>query len=244
MDADPKKLDVEGLSTALPSVDRRTLDERVYDQLRDAIMGGAFKPGDVVTLRGLAAAFGTSLMPVRNAVNRLTVEHALNTLPNRSISLPRLSPDEFDEMTEIRISLESLATRLAAPNLSEAEIDALENLNVRMAKASPAEYFRLNRAFHFGIYEAADRPVLFRLIKGAWLRTGPLLNSLESQQTDLPTVKHDWTVAALRRGDAEDAAASIAADIRSAAHTLRRLIAERSDSEAAPPPRQARARGA
>ena len=232
MDKEQSRASIERLSNALPSVDRRTLDERVYEQLRDAIMSGAFKPGDVVTLRGLAAAFGTSLMPVRSAVSRLTVEHALHALPNRSITLPKLTVEEFDEMTEIRVSLESLATQLATRRLTTEQIDCLEHLNNRMAKATPADFFKFNREFHFGIYEAAARPVLFRLIKGAWLRVGPLLNSLESQHTSLPKVKHDWTVAALRRGDAEDAAASIAADIRSAAHTLRKLIS--SDEGVAP----------
>ena len=208
----------------IPGIDRRTLDERVYDQLRDAIMGGTFRPGDVVTLRGLAEAFGTSLMPVRNAVNRLTVENGLIALPNRSISLPRLTIADFEEMTDIRIALESLATRHAAARISPGEIDQIEVLNLAMTDAAPAEYFRLNREFHFAIYEAAQQPVLFRLIQGAWLRVGPLLNSLEAHATDLSHVRHDWAVSALRRHDAEDAAAAIAADLRSAAHVLRDLI--------------------
>lgn len=209
---------------AIASIDKRTLDERVYDQLRDAIMGGTFRPGEVVTLRGLGEAFGTSLMPVRNAVSRLTVENALIALPNRSISLPRLSVVEFDEMTDIRVSLESLATRRAATRITADEIDRLETLNDLMIAGDASDYFRSNRAFHFSIYAAADRPVLLRLIQGAWLRVGPLLNSLEAQQTDLSHVKHDWTISALRRRDPEDAAASIANDIRSAAEVLRGLI--------------------
>jgi DNA-binding GntR family transcriptional regulator len=218
---------------ALSSVDRRTLDERVYDQLRDAIMGGAFRPGDAVTLRGLAKAFGTSLMPVRNAVSRLTMENALISLPNRSISLPRLTIPGFEEMTDIRVALESLATRHAATRISSAQIDRVEALNSAMGEAGPAEYFRLNREFHFSIYAAADHPVLFRLIQGAWLRVGPLLNSLESRATELSHVKHDWTVSALRRRDPEDAAASITGDLRSSAHVLRGLIERSSMQEEA-----------
>ena len=214
------------LAAALPHVDTRTLDERVYEQMRDGIMSGAFMPGETLTLRGLATAFGTSLMPVRSAVNRLTVEHAIVALPNRSITVPKLSARDFDEMTEIRVALEPLATRLATANMDAAALDPLEQTNEAMKTAGPDTYFALNRAFHFGIYAVARRPVLFGAIRGAWLRVGPLLNSLEAQQTDLPTVSHDWTIAALKRGDAEDAAASIAADIRSAAHRLRTLIGD------------------
>lgn len=229
--ADPARPTATELE-ALPNIDRRTLDERVYDQLRDAIMGGDFRPGQVVTLRGLAEAFGTSLMPVRNAISRLTMENALVALPNRSISLPRLTVAEFEEMTDIRVSLESLATRRATTRISEGEIDRIAVLNDRMAKADAAEYFRLNREFHFSIYAAAERPVLFRLIQGAWLRIGPLLNSLDAHATDLSSAKHDWTISALRRRDPEDAAASIETDLRSAAHVLRGLI-EQAERDAA-----------
>ncbi len=227
------------------SVDKRTLDERVYDQLCENIISGNLKPGETVTLRGLAASFGTSLMPVRNAVNRLTVEHALDALPNRSITVPKLSVEEFNEMSEIRISLESLATRLATVNISQSQLDELEALNETMRKAAPAEYFRLNRQFHFGVYRCAQRPVLLDLIKGAWLRVGPLLNSFESHATELPTVTHDWTIAALRRKDPDDAAASIAADIRSAAHILRNMIlaSDKSDQQRIDEKRVGAARG-
>jgi len=218
---------MEGMKTRndiISSVDKRTVDERVYDQLRDAIMGGTFRPGDVVTLRGLGEALGTSLMPVRNAVNRLTMENALIALPNRSISLPRLTIAEFTEMTDIRVALESLATRHAATRISSAQIDRIEALDNAMAQADPAQYFRLNREFHFAIYAAAEQPVLLRLIQGAWLRVGPLLNSLEAHATELSHAKHGWTVSALRRHDPEDASASITADLRSAANILRELI--------------------
>jgi len=214
-----------GLGNVGVAVDKRTLDQKVYMELRDAIMGGAFVPGQVLTLRGLAAELGTSLMPIRNAVSRLTVEQALDATPNRSIMLPELNVEEYDEMTEIRVSLESLATRIATGCISDAQLEHLEQLDDEMGSANPSHYFQLNRKFHFSLYEIARKPVLYRMIQSAWLRTGPLLNSLESERTKLATVTHDWTIAALKRRDSEDAAASIAADIRSAAHVLRALIA-------------------
>lgn len=212
------------MESSLQEVDRRTLDERVYDRLGEAIMNGSFLPGEVVTLRGLAQAFGTSLMPVRNAVNRLTVEHALVALPNRSISLPRLTIEQFDEVTEIRVALETLAAKQAARRITDDDIGKLQLINEAMHNAGPEEYFRLNRALHFGLYAEARSDVLVNLIRGAWLRIGPLLQSPAARQTNLAGVQHDWTMAALYRRDPDDVAASIAADIRSAAHVLRDII--------------------
>ena len=211
-----------GSASASPdATDRRTLDTRVYEQLREAIMNGSFKPGEVVTLRGLAAMLGTSLMPVRNAVNRLAVEHAFIAKPNRSIALPRLTVRQFDEVTQIRLALEPLAARLGARNIDAAGIEALAAINERMRDARPTEYFRLNQELHFGLYAAADSEMLFNLIRGTWLRIGPLLNHIGAEDIGLASASHDWPIAALRRSDPEDVAASIEADIRSAAHMLR-----------------------
>lgn len=207
--------------------DGRTLDTRVYERLREAIMNGSFKPGEVVTLRGLAAMLGTSLMPVRNAVNRLAVEHALITKPNRSIALPRLTPRQFDEVTQIRLALEPLAARLGARNIDADGIERLAAINEQMRRAAPAEYFRLNQELHFGLYAAAESEMLFNLIRGTWLRIGPLLNHIGVGDIGLSSVSHDWPIAALRRADPDDVAASIEADIRSAAHMLRPHLAER-----------------
>lgn len=208
------------------AADRRTLDTRVYERLREEIMNGSFEPGEVVTLRGLAAMLGTSLMPVRNAVNRLAVEHALIAKPNRSIALPRLTLRQFDEVTQIRLALEPLAARLGARNIDAVGIEALAMINEKMHCAEPAEYFRLNQEFHFGLYAAAESEMLFNLIRGTWLRIGPLLNHIGAGDIGLSSVSHDWPIAALRRGDPDDVAASIEADIRSAAHVLRPHLAE------------------
>ena len=61
-------------------------------------MKGHFAPGDVVTLRSLADAFGTSPMPVRAALSRLVAEQAFVVRPNRSMIVPLLSAERLDEI--------------------------------------------------------------------------------------------------------------------------------------------------
>ena len=60
-------------------------------ELRDFLMVGGVQPGEKITLRELTSAFGTSLMPVREAVQRLAAEGALEVLPNRAIRVPLMT---------------------------------------------------------------------------------------------------------------------------------------------------------
>ena len=79
--------------SAIAPVERETLNERVYRELKNSIMAGSFKPGSELTLRSVADALGTSLMPVRDAMRRLVSERALEVLPSRKIALPVLTVD-------------------------------------------------------------------------------------------------------------------------------------------------------
>ena len=67
------------------------VEEQVYRELRDRFMSGVFLPGQVLTLRNLAADLGVSPMPVRQAVRCLIVEGALEILPNRTMQVPRMT---------------------------------------------------------------------------------------------------------------------------------------------------------
>ena len=76
------------LELEMPKLQRNTLNEEVYQQLKHALMTGRIAPGSTMTIRSLAKSFGISPMPVREALRRLVAEHVLVLLPNRSVSLP------------------------------------------------------------------------------------------------------------------------------------------------------------
>ena len=70
-------------------------------------MVGAFVPGESISLRKLAETLKTSLMPVREAVNRLIAERAFESLPNRKVIVPYLSEEKLTELMYWRKVLES-----------------------------------------------------------------------------------------------------------------------------------------
>ena len=76
---------------SLPPVARYTLQEQAYLRLREALMSGHFVPGQAITLRAAAEALGTSPMPVRDALRRLEIEHALVPRSNRILGVPEMT---------------------------------------------------------------------------------------------------------------------------------------------------------
>src|SRR5687768_10906333 len=95
---------IGGLAQLAP-VENSNLHQKVYIQLREAIMSGKFRPGESVTLRGLASALGTSVMPARDAVLRLVTERALHST-GRSVKVPSLTFEQLQDIERFRILLE------------------------------------------------------------------------------------------------------------------------------------------
>jgi DNA-binding GntR family transcriptional regulator len=211
------------LIPALKPVVRRAANLQIYDQIRAAISGGQFKPGDTLSTRQIAEALSISQMPVREAFHRLVAEGALENRPNRTIGLPVMGRQEFGEITELRFVLEGLAAAKAAGTISTADITALKKL-VRGMESEPGsrQYLDFNRQFHFKIYQACGSATLERTIAQLWLRVGPLLNwsASRTDSVNRSSRYHREAITALEKRSAEAAQASIVGDIREAAEIV------------------------
>jgi DNA-binding GntR family transcriptional regulator len=158
------------------------LHENVYQEIRRNLIAGQFQPGEAVTLRGLAGKFGTSAMPVREALRRLIAERALDLGPNRSARVPIVTSAKYAEICEVRIALEGLAAEKAALLIADSELDRIDGLCAEVTAAAERHdaptYFAKNQEMHFSVYRAARSPLLLDMIEGIWLRVGPTLNYL------------------------------------------------------------------
>ena len=199
----------------LAPVSRDNMQDRVYHAIRDSIMAGHIKPDGSITIRSIASAVGTSPMPVREALRRLVAEGALMLLPNRQLKVPPMSVERFNQLAKIRTVLEGLAVAEAAAKITPAVIDRLEKLDQEMRrKRKPADYFVLNREFHFLIYQTAEMNELRSIVESLWLRVGPFFNLLTSDKhcKDFPDT-HRALIDALKARDATAARKWIAEDI-------------------------------
>lgn len=154
-----------------------SLQDLVYVQLSEALMEGAFRPGEMLNLNDLAKSFGTSLMPVRDAVRRLATEEALDVEPQRGARVRVHSASEFAEMTELRAYLEGDLTRRAVQDMNDgARAEVLAQMNrLLLGDHQPADFLRLNRDFYFALYREARRPVTMRLVRSLWQQVGPVI---------------------------------------------------------------------
>jgi DNA-binding GntR family transcriptional regulator len=208
---------------------RDTLQDRVYSQVAELILDGGIAPGQLVTIQGLAEAFGVSTMPVREALKRLSAANALTVVSGRSIGIPPLTLERLTDLRNVRLEIEGTATSWAAGHIDAKGIAALEAHLERMersiADGDTRAYLQSNRAFHFTIYRFAGSATLVGLIEILWLQISPYFNLLrESGNYVSANIHHRGMVAGLMRGDGAAARAGIAGDIADSYDVLAKIL--------------------
>ena len=151
---------------------QRTMTEQVMARLRDMILSGELAPGSRLDQNDLARRFGVSLVPLREALARLQSSGLVRIVPHRGVFVESLSVEELLDIYQVREALEDLASRLAAPRLSAADLATLDRLKIEMEQTAKIDDFEafldLHRDFHFTIYRAAGRRHLLQLIAQLW----------------------------------------------------------------------------
>jgi DNA-binding GntR family transcriptional regulator len=151
--------------------------------LEEAIVSGEIPPGSVLRQEHLSVQFGVSRTPVREALRRLAALGLVTFEPNRGVRVRELSLEEIREAFMVRAELESLATEIAARNMTEDDLVELERAERRFSRATRAlvemshdgrqdlaiarDWLQLNHSFHDVIYRAADVPLIERMAKAA-----------------------------------------------------------------------------
>lgn len=220
----------------LAPIPRESIQHRIYSELRNALMTGAFVPGRPMPIQELADSFGTSTMPVREALRRLVAEQALQIQRNRTVVVPPLTEERLNDILQVRKVVEGSAVELAAPSIEKKTIDELEKLCGEIEKAAikkqTRDYLIKNRDFRFIIYRHAKSAVILPIVESLWLQIGPFLNLLYFEgKMDSNVEYYVELIAALRRGDAAGARAALDADMEVAAQFMRERMQMAAESE-------------
>lgn len=214
---------------------RDSLQQQIYDHLRSDIMTGAFKPGETLSSRSLAAELGVSAMPVREALTRLTTEGALELTTSRTLRLRLLTPEDLDEITAIRTDLEGRAAKRAAEQMTAESLARISKLNDDLTAAASSgnadRYLKANATYHAEIYKISGWPLLLSMIERLWLIVGPSIRTCVPDRDHMATSQgfHDAVMAALTKGDAESVRTEIIDDIQTAAKDIRAFLASGRD---------------
>lgn len=153
----------------MPSIQRRAAD-LVFEHLQQRIVSGDLAPGDRIDPTEIAESLGVSRTPVREALLQLDSAGLVRRLPYRGVVVAELDLHLAEEVTALRIHLETLAARIAVPRLRDEDIammrEAHERLGAAIAGGHPQRRFNeLNRRFHLALYERAESSVLLRSIE-------------------------------------------------------------------------------
>ena len=148
----------------------------VYEVLRSEIAMATLGPGTALKQDHLAARFGVSHVPVREALSRLVAEGLATARPNKGTLVSCLSEAAATELVELRWLLEGRLIELAVPQLSRADIAHASGLLAQLEAAKEiSDAVRLNHAFHTALYTKADRPLLLQSVEAARLNLGRYL---------------------------------------------------------------------
>jgi DNA-binding GntR family transcriptional regulator len=196
--------------------------------IEEAIVSGELSPGTVLRQEQLSERFAVSRTPIREALRRLAALGLVSFVPNRGVRVRTLSREDLREAFLVRAELESLATELAAPKMTEEDLAELDEAEARFSEATQAlrarprddvdrwrltsEWVRANHGFHDVIYRVAGAPLVERLAKSArrsfsghavWGPGGSEIDALYERNDR----EHRAIIAALRAGNAPGARA-------------------------------------
>lgn len=151
----------------------KTIREIVYDTLKERILKGHYSSGQRLITDDLAKEFNVSRMPIREALQQLEAATGLVSLiPHKGATVVETSEEDLVEVFQIRVALESLAARLACPNINDSQIDQLEALNqkiIDMKHTDDEEHFQeINLDFHSRLWKAANSPRLETMLRSLY----------------------------------------------------------------------------
>ncbi len=198
-------------------IENKSTGMSIVDVLRDSIRAGVWAPGVALRQADLAEQFGTSRIPVREALQTLQSEGLVTIEPNRGAFIATLARDELDEIFDLRVLLEADVLRHAVPHHDARTLRHLATVQKELnATSDPHEWIRLDRLFHHELYAPAGR-----------VRTVRAIDALRAQVERFYLAKlgprkrrrgwkdeHETLLAAVKGGEVKRAVALLEAHLR------------------------------
>ena len=154
---------------------QHSLRESVTESLRTAIIAGTLEEGTLYSAPALAAAFGVSATPVREAMMDLTREGLVETVKNKGFRITTMSDRELDELTEIRLLLEPPVVGHVAGTVPPSGIKVLRSMANDIVGAARlgdlTAYLAADRIFHAELLRYAGNGQLVELATSLRSRT-------------------------------------------------------------------------
>ena len=208
----------------------RTATEYVESTLKEAILTGALPGGTPLRQEDLAAEFGLSRMPIREALRQLEAQALVDFYPHRGAVVTEISAAEGGDNYAIRGALEPAALRLSVPHLTAADLKrAREIVDEMDEEAGQSRLGELNRRFHMTLYSRAARPRLLTLVDQHLAAADRFLrfHLAAMGRNHLSQEEHRGMIDACSARDADEACAILSQHIETAAVNLQEFLKPR-----------------
>ncbi len=205
------------------------LPEAVYQQLKSAILNGAFRPGQILRQEDIAQQLGVSRGPLREALPRLEAEGLIVSMPHRGCAVVSLAPGEIAEIFELRAMLEASLARAAAQQRDPQVTVRLLELNAQMrslaasnTEADRQRWSELNYELHTVLLGGAGRRHHMRLLDMARDLAEPYIRMEINLTGNLlePQREHEMLIEAFAVGDCQRLERLTRAHVQSTAQRL------------------------
>lgn len=179
--------------------------QKAYHYIREQIMTGQFSGGEKLNPSQISECLDISRMPVREALLQLDAEGLVTIRPNRGAVVTVLTPDEIEELFQMRAVLEGLAVQLAIPHLTPEDFLELESLTMRMygPHNDNRPWIHLHDQFHDYLCQKSGRRRLFADIRRIRQSVHPylLLYINVYHSTEMEGMEHQALLDAVRTGN-------------------------------------------
>lgn len=192
---------------------------KLRDEIENGIVTGSFEPGERLDEAQLAARFGVSRTPIREALMQLSAIGMVEIRPRRGAIVVDPGPDRIFEMFEVMAELESMAGALAARRHTEQDETALLRSHEACERSVVSEdtdaYYYANETFHHAIYAASHSGFLAEQCTALHRRLRPYrrLQLRVRNRLKASFSEHAGIVEAILAGDAETARSRLRAHV-------------------------------
>lgn len=221
----------------------RTLADRAFEWLEEAIIKGDYPPETKLDEVALAKSFGISRGPVREAIRRLEGKKLVERVPHVGARVAALQPSDLTDLFDVREALEGMACRLATERMTQEEMDDLERLLEHHAKtgalkAGDSYYQRPgDYDFHFRIIQGSRNAKLIHMLCDDLyylLRVYRYRSSSRKGRAQDALKEHREIVAAMKARDPQAAEDAMRTHLRHALLSIKDEIAQSGEKKKAP----------
>lgn len=189
--------------------DKYSLGSRVFNKLREDILGGRYNEKDELKEAAVAEELGVSRTPVREAFRQLELEGLIHIVPNKGAYVTGISASDVADIYEIRSLLEGLCAKWATKKISKDAIGEMEETillsEFHLSKGHFDQLTELDNRFHMQLYEACESKMLIHLLKDfhQYVQKERQKTLSDRERSRAAVAEHKSIMEAIRDGNAQ-----------------------------------------